>query len=241
MKVKTIWMPIIVIVIFIIGIGGTKLTGTWEAESDKVPITIKEGEFAGLPDPNDIRGSYSFGDIESAFDVPAEITAKAFGIESDRPSEVLAKDIEAMYPDVEVGTGALRAFVGIYTGLPFSVEDGLPDTVRDLLIELDMWTEELESTYKDNLVILSDPMELVSVISNSEDPEEHEEEEGVVKGKTTAAEVIDWGLSLEEVESIVGGEIENVHMTIRDICGQYGTSFGEVKIELNELLLTSSN
>jgi hypothetical protein len=42
--------------------------GYWQTESTKTPAVISTGEFAGEADPADIRGSYSFGDVEAAFD-----------------------------------------------------------------------------------------------------------------------------------------------------------------------------
>ncbi|MFA6707608.1 MAG: 4Fe-4S binding protein, partial [Sphaerochaetaceae bacterium] len=47
--------------------------GLWKTESTKVPAKFTSGEFSGQSNPADIRGSYSFADIERNFSIPATV------------------------------------------------------------------------------------------------------------------------------------------------------------------------
>ena len=123
-----------------LGVGITKVTGYWKTEASKVPVKIAEGEFAGMPDPGDIRGSYSFANIEATFGVPAPILAEAFGLSGKDPGEYLAKELETVWEGAagewEVGTDAVRLFTSLWTGLPHepAATTALPSTAVEALL-----------------------------------------------------------------------------------------------------------
>ncbi len=242
MRLEGKYVAILFAVMLFAGIGVANASGLWITESSKEPTLIKEGDFEGMADPGDIRGSYSFDDIETAFDVPATLIAEAFGIETETPGDILCKDLEAIYPagadDLEIGTGSVRQFVALYTGLPYDGDDGFPSTGVRVLRREGLWTEELSVAYEDRIVQIEgtgDQSMGESAQDSGEASEEHEETIGV-KGKTTAAEVIEWGISQEQLEEIIGVSIDNVNLTIRDICSNNGISFSEIKEALNSLL-----
>jgi len=54
----------------------------------------------------------------------------------------------------------------------------------------------------------------------------------VVAGKTTFADLLDWGVPAKEIEALIGGEIPNRLMLVKDYCTEYGLSFGMIKTEL---------
>ena len=59
--------PLALLILAVI-FGGVLVTSAfnwWTTESTKVPAKFASGEAAGQYDPADIRGSYTFGDIES--------------------------------------------------------------------------------------------------------------------------------------------------------------------------------
>jgi len=119
-------MAIIVVGAFALGIAGANLLGFWQTTSSKQPVVIKEGEFAGLPNPADIRGSYTWADVAKAFGFDAKRILKAFGA-SDETEKV--NTLEAIYgaaglpAGVEIGTDSVRLFVSLLTGLPYAAED----------------------------------------------------------------------------------------------------------------------
>ncbi len=242
MRLEGKYVAILFAVMLFAGIGVANASGLWITESSKEPTLIKEGDFAGMADPGDIRGSYSFDDIETAFDVPATLIAEAFGIETETPGDILCKDLEAIYPAVdealEIGTGSVRQFIALYTGLPYDGDGGFPSTAVRVLRQDGIWTDDLSVEFEDRMVQIENTGfqgSGESVLESGEGTEDHEESIGV-KGKTTAAEVIEWGISKEQIEEVMGVSIDNVNMTIRDICSNNGISFSEIKEALNNLI-----
>ena len=141
--------PAIFVVIFA-GIAVSALLGYWETESSRVPRRIASGDYTGEFDPADIRGSYSLGDIEKTFGIPAALVARAFGLEPmEDPAVFRANELEQMYGVTadggEVGTDALRYFTALYTGLPYIPDEStrLPETALPVL-EDKLATADLE-------------------------------------------------------------------------------------------------
>lgn len=241
MKIKSNVLSISIVVILFGGILLTSALGLWQTESSKQPRKLS-GQYEGMSDPEDIRGSYSFLDIEKAFGVDAEIIAEAFNIDSENPEEIKAKDLEAIYTgleeDKEIGTGSVKFFISLYTGLPYAEMEYLPDTAVEVLKEEGKWSNQLEAKTVPFIInvenIAVDLLKQGNNEENSQEEENHNEEEFVVKGKTTVSDVISWGISKEKVEEILGISVENENMTIRDICDQNGLKFGEIKILIND-------
>jgi hypothetical protein len=134
-RIKTLPLSLILVAGIFGGIGIAKSVGYYETTSSKEPAKFKTGELAGLPNPADIRGSYTWLDLERVFGIPAAESAAAFSL----PGHALAIDarvseLEEIYLTIlpegyEIGTGAVRLFVSLYTGLPLEAEEGsvLPD------------------------------------------------------------------------------------------------------------------
>ncbi|MEW6401784.1 MAG: hypothetical protein AB1649_08300 [Chloroflexota bacterium] len=224
--------------IFIILFGGIAFTtamGWWATESTKEPITFTEGEFAGLPNPADIRGSYTFGDIEESFGIQSAIVAKAFNIETDDPSAFAVKELEEIYAtsELEVGTASVRLFVAFYNGLPLDLTTDmyLPESAAVLLEERPLSPEQL--AYLDahtipNPAAASDSAEPAPV-QEAESTTESESAERVVKGKTTFQEVLDWGVSQETIEQAMDTPMPNPLTKIKDYCLEQGLDFETIK------------
>ena len=75
-------LAVIILVVLFGGILFSTAMGWWQTTSTKVAANFTEGEFAGQANPADIRGSYTFGDVEKNFGVPASLLAEAFAIPS---------------------------------------------------------------------------------------------------------------------------------------------------------------
>ncbi|MGE4352926.1 MAG: hypothetical protein AB7D36_02430 [Oscillospiraceae bacterium] len=139
MKIKPYTAIIIVLAIFIAGIAITSAIGLWSTKSNKTPAKLTESEFSGEYDPADIRGSYTFSEISSLFNVPIEDLSAAFGFDEDDASTFKCKDLESIYgeSEYEIGTGSVRMFVAYYLGLPYepSEETFLTDTAVQILTE----------------------------------------------------------------------------------------------------------
>ncbi len=151
MKIRALTVAILLIVIILGGVLILKVSGLWITEGSKVPTKITTGEFSGVSNPADIRGSYTFEDININFNIPAEITAKAFSINiSDEEAKSFqAKELELIYGELEdvegdIGTDSIKLFVSLYLGIPFTAEEDtyLPSTAIELLLQEGKITQE---------------------------------------------------------------------------------------------------
>lgn len=237
MKINSLVVAIVSIIVIFGGIFVAESLGLWQTESTKEPMKFTSGEFEGQSNPDDIRGSYSFGDIEAAFGVEAAIIAEAFGISADNPETIKAKDLEEIYSDlgenIEIGTGSVKKFVSLFTGLPYEGEDYLPKSAVAVLDGYDKWNDDVKLSMEGYIIDVDMTTHIDASESDDKDNVEHAEEAGI-KGNTTVADAISYGITLEEVEKIMGIKIENENMLIRDICEQNGLNFGTIKELLSE-------
>ncbi|MBI5840189.1 MAG: hypothetical protein HZB19_08805 [Chloroflexi bacterium] len=226
--------------IFVILFGGVAFTtamGWWATESTKEPVTFTEGEFAGLPNPADIRGSYTFGDIEKSFGIPPAVLAQAFNIQTDGPAFAI-KSLEEIYAtgEFEIGTASVRLFAAFYNGLPLdlSTDMYLPESAAVLLKERTLTPDQL--AYLDSHTIpnpAADPSAPTPApVQVTESAPEEESTERVIKGKTTFREILDWGVTQETIEQIMGIPMPNALTTIKDYCTEKGLDFETIKTAL---------
>ncbi|MDH7484573.1 MAG: hypothetical protein QHH01_08095 [Spirochaetales bacterium] len=139
MKLTIRITAVTVIVLFAGGILLASALGFWITESTKEPAKIKTGEFAGLPNPSDIRGSYTWNDISKSFGIDVGLLMQAFGVkDADTKVNTLEEAVESLSlpPGVEIGTDAVRLFVALYTGLPHTPEEStvLPYSAAEILL-----------------------------------------------------------------------------------------------------------
>lgn len=225
---KTLFISIIIIIF-----GGIIISdnlGFWITGSTKVPRKTEVGVY----DPGDIRGSYSFDDISNSFNITPEVLAEAFGIITENPNIVQAKDIENLYGDleegIEIGTGSIKYFVALYCGIPYESEDILPLRAIEILYEEGKITDEKREQ------LMASVTDLSQRVFNEPIEDDMEEEIFQVKGKTTVQEVINAGVSIEELQAILGIEIESRGALIKDLCTENSLSFSEIKTEINQRL-----
>lgn len=237
MKIKSKILAVIVVVVFFGGIALSAAFNLWETESTRTPSKIKSGEFSGKNDPSDIRGSYSFGDIEKAFNIPVDLLAKAFGVSYvEDPAGLKAKNIEELYreleaEDKEIGTDAVKLFVSLYTGLPHTPEETtiLPNPAVSILKQLGTLTEEQLGYLEEIKIDISQFKEKIT----PDEAETHEEnEDRTIKGKTIFNDLLEWGLSKEDIEAALGMEMGAPPLSIRDFCNENEIEFSSVKAKL---------
>lgn len=242
MNIHSKTLAIVIVIVMFGGILISNYAGWWLTESTKVVSTISEGEFAGLPDPQDIRGSYTLGDVESNFGIPTEELADAFRIAAEDPAAFAIKDLETQYEDsdVEIGTASVRLFVAMYAGLPLDLsleESYLPGPAVKILRDKPLTDEQAAylDTHTVELSGLIDQTNLADTVD-----ELHDETETTIKGKTTFAEVLSWGVSAERIEQIMGIPLPEEKLSIiKDYITENGLDFETIKeslqISLDEL------
>jgi hypothetical protein len=248
------------IILFVILFGGIAVTsafGWWQTESTKELAKFATGEAAGEYNPADIRGSYTFGDIEKSFNVPAAVLAQAFNIpDNSDPASFTVKELEALNAgDVEIGTASVRLFVAWYSGLPFdlSTETYLPAAAVKVLKEHTSLTADQLAYLQTHTAPSADviatsqptidaqatvvPTEVEATPTPSGKSEktpdpEHTPEDRMVRGKTTFGDVLDWGVPEETITQIIGGKLPLRITIIRDYCEQNGLDFSTIKTQL---------
>lgn len=235
MKINSRLLGFLIVIILFGGIFTASALNLWRTESSKIPQKIIEGDFSGEYNPEDIRGSFSFGDISELFNIPLEVLRISFGLPKDiNVSEFKNKDLESLYSNIEdekeIGNGSVKFFVALYKGLPYRLEEDtylLDEAVAILKEHVSLSKEQIEYLEKHSITINS--YENKSEEISNEELQEHDENENVVKGKTTFNDILDWGISKETIKEIIDGEIPNPVMTIRDYCTNKGIQFSAIK------------
>jgi hypothetical protein len=237
-------LAVIVLAVIFGGILFSSVMGWWATESTKVPVTFSEGEFAGLSNPADIRGSYTFGDIANSFDVTPEILAQAFGITAGDPAAFAVKELEAIYLDsgFEIGTNSVRLFVAFYTGLPFDTTGQdiyLPQPATGILLAKGNLTPEQSAYLEQHTAILGESAPVAEPqqpdVENTPIPAESSSttsEEYTIKGKTTFGELISWGVPQATIEQIIGAPMPDPAMKVKDFASATGLDFETIKTNL---------
>ncbi len=215
------------------GIFFSSAIGWWQTESTKEAAKITSGEFAGQANPADIRGSYTFGDVEKNFGVPPTVLAEAFGVKDSNPATFAVKGLEEMYADSgqEVGTSSVRLFVAFYKGMPYdlSTDIYLPESAATILRTRNLSSEQTAYLAKHTVPNLgaapatsapqtTPPAQATQAPSTQSTPQATQvpsaqstpkaetpgasSTDRVVKGVTTFADVVSWGVSQATIEQV---------------------------------------
>jgi hypothetical protein len=251
MNLRSKTLGILVLVILFGGIMVSSTLGAWNTESTKQPAKFTTGEFAGQANPADIRGSYTFGDIVKAFNIPIEDLKVAFEVpETTDPLTYQVKNLETQFAYLadqgkEVGTASVRYFVALYKGLPFTITEDTYLTTKAVSILKQKATLTSEQiAYIEAHAVETTPAsaQLTALPSTSGTPRptsvastaktESAESDKTIKGKTTFNDVLTWGVPKATVEQIIGGTIPSTGMAIKDYCTQKSLDFETIKTKL---------
>jgi hypothetical protein len=224
--------------IFIFIFGGILVStwmNWWQTESNKIPAKFTQGDYAGEYNPADIRGSYTFGDIETTFNIPADLLAKAFVLPADVDALAFqVNSLELLYSDLdtEFGTASIRLFVALYAMLPYEITDDtyLPIPAVEILKQHGSLTPEQIGYIDAHSIPVGNPTSKEPATESSPEPESSVSH--FISGKTTFREVLDWGVSQAAIESVLGGEMPNPLQKIKDYCIENNLLFETVKSTL---------
>lgn len=238
MKIKMHVMAIIVLVVIFGGIAAAKSVDIWATTSSKIPAKYKTGDFAGTYNPADIRGSYTFQDVADAFQVDLLVLYEAFGIaENTDGTQIQTKDLETLYNiDTPIGNESVQVFVALYKNLPIILGDVyLPKPAVNILLEANQNLTQVQKNYlKDHQVEII-KTGLTDSGTNDSEVNNKPAQEQLVKGSTTFQQVLDAGITSDQIQAIIGAELPPTHQTVKDYCIQKGLSFPTIKNQLNEL------
>ncbi len=256
MKITSKHITILVFSAMIGGIGLSMLMGWWQTHQDRTPAKYTEGKFAGLHNPEDIRGSYTFGDLTEFFDVPLSDYQIAFRLPEDNPEAVRLSDLEEYrgYSDFEVGTGSVKLFTALYAGLPYEQDISdeawlLPEAVEILKEKAILSAEQI--AYLDTHVAVGEPAVSISTLPESQttiDPENVHtpmpketgsgsgQEIGHISGNTTFGDLLSWGVEQYDIEVILNTSMPAGAAIIKDWATANGFQFGTLKAQLQALV-----
>jgi hypothetical protein len=216
---------LIVLVSVFLGVFILNSLGLWETDNSKVKVENINDSSIEL-----IKGSYTFATIEENYDVDVETLARAFNLTGDNLEGMKINVLESAYGglEVEIGTESIKYFIALYNGVDF-YPNYLPSTAVDVLLELgkiDQAFIEESSLY----IVEVDSSNKIEVVV-----EESEEGEGV-NGNTTVQDVINQGLTIEQVETILTVEVPNPNLSIKFICDENNLSFGKIKTAISDAI-----
>ena len=248
MKLKIKIIAIIVPIILFGGIAVSMAAGAWSTTTDKQPAAYTSGEFAGEYNPADIRGSYSFEEVASLFEIDLNVLYEAFGI-PDGTTGMKTKDLESIYEEYEIGNESVQVFVALYKNLPMELDDSvLPKTAADVLLrDNPNLTEEQKAYIASHTVEVEAAQEYTpptEEASPSASPTgsplkdgsgDGTNEEALVNGSTTFAQLLDAGILREDIETIIGSPLPPTNQTVKDYCIAQGLTFSDIKNQLNAL------
>ncbi len=242
---KRKWAAVLVLLLTFGGIYLADMLGYWQTTSNQDLLLVGEGDEVGLADPEAIRGSTTFLDIEQSFLIPSATLATAFNLPSENPGSLKAMDVSEFYEvlgeEVELGTGSVKLFVALYTDVPHGELENLPSTAVDVLKENGRWSESLEEEISAYIIEVN-PISSVEDESDEGLVVSEENESSVlpsaleIAGQTTVKDVVDAGVPLETVEDILGIKVDQVNLSIKTIAEQNDLSFGTVKEALQAVL-----
>lgn len=157
MKIKQRTMGVLILLIFALGITTTITLNLWATTSKKIPNKIDIGSSSDAYNPSDIRGSYTFDEISSLFDIDIQVLYSAFGLPPETDGTVMkTKDLESLYENasVEIGNGSVKVFVALYKNLPIELgDDYLLKEASALIIEENKNLTQEQKTYLDTHTI----------------------------------------------------------------------------------------
>lgn len=249
MKLNSFTLAGLIFALLFGGIGFTSAMNWWQTETQKVPVKYATGEAVGQYNPADIRGSYTFGDVSTLFEVPLTELQTAFRIPTDTdPAAYPVKSLEEQFADlpVEMGTGSVRMFVAFYKGLPFDLataEDTYLFEEAALILEQQGRMRPEQSAYLSNHVIRTEtapeaqgtpagPETLAEEGINPPAPTEHTPEEYLVTGKTSFQNLLDWGVTKKTIETVIGAKMPAPQLLIKDYSSSKDIAFSELKSKL---------
>lgn len=236
MKSNHLFISIAIVVIIFGTIIATSALGIWQTTSSKIPAKYQNGVAKGEYNPDDIRGSYTFGDISDIFNIPLDDLGNAFAVENKNNfSAFQCKNLEEIYlvsknSGKEVGTNSVRVFVALYKGLPIELDTTtyFPETAEEILLNTGKLTDKQKAFVNSHLVKPEKSSDSHIV--------EESESSGFIKGKTTFKEILALGVKKEDIEALLNVEISDTSVVIKDFCSENGLEFSTVKADIQILI-----
>jgi hypothetical protein len=215
MRVKPILFGVVVVIVFMSVVVISQAAGYWPT-SGKV-TTSGELVNPSADDVETIKGWMTLNQISESYAVPLIEILQKFSLPDDTSGETAIKDLESETFEVTI----LREW------LVSRMNGEVPAMATPV------------STEQSSQIAVSPTQE--ATISIPLQPtvditETHIAPEKTITGKTTFQELIDWGLGIKVIESVIGSPFPGGEIIIKDYVTGLGMEFSPVKTTLQEAL-----
>ena len=211
MRVKPIIFGVGVVIVFMSVIWISQATGYWST-SGKV-TTSGDLVNPSADDVDTIKGWMTLNQISDTYAVTLVEILQEFSLPADTRGETAIKDLESDTFEVTLLRDWLESRMiseEPAMATPVSTEQPLQDAVLP--------TEEATAS--------------IALHPTTEITETHIAPEKTITGKTTFQELIDWGLDLKVIESVIGTPFPGGEIIIKDYITGKGLEFSTVKTML---------
>jgi hypothetical protein len=202
MRIYPIVYGVLVLTVFFGIILGFQSAGIWSV-SGKVDASGAAIQPLAS-DLNTIKGWMTLEQISSTFNVPLAELLTEFNLPADTPSSTAISSLES----------DLFSVTNLRTWLQSRVQ-----TTGQ--------TQNPSPTPDPTEAISSTPEEMISVIAT-----EHVALEMTVTGKTTFQELLDWGVSVKNIQKVIGSDLPPSSTIIKDYVTGKGLEFTGVRTQL---------
>jgi len=203
MRIKPYLFGILVLAIFLGTILVFQTAGIWSVSGK----TTSSGEAVqpSVFDVNTIKGWMTLEQIVSVYNVPLADLLSQFNLPADTPASTAIKDLESDLFSVT------------------SLRDWLRSRMQP--VQPEATTAPIEQTAPTPTVITSEHETTLL-------PTQHVAADKTVTGKTTFQELIDWGVPVEAIRQVIGGDLPAPTTVIKDFVTQKNMDFPAIKAAL---------
>ena len=206
MRINPIVYGFIVLAVFLGTILGFQAAGVWST-SGKV---TSEGEAVqpSAMDVNTIKGWMTLEQITTTYHIPLADLLKQFDLPGDTSPTTAIKDLESDLFSVTSLREWLLSRMDAAAGNPTENNPAAP------------------------LLAATPTAQPASAETTVPTPTEHVVPANTITGKTTFKQLLDWGVSKEAVQKVIGGELPPTSSIIKDFVTGKGLEFPSVKTAL---------
>jgi hypothetical protein len=211
MRINPMVYGVLVLVVFVGTILGFQAVGVWSV-SGKISSSGEQVQpVAG--DVDTIKGWMTLEQISTTYNVPLANILNQFELPSDTAPSTAIKDLET----------DLFSVTNLRTWLQSRMQPGEAPQI-------------ISSTTAPMQQITSTPAVSASVSPAST---EHVAADKTVTGKTTFQDLLDWGVSKEAIQKVIGGDLPAESTSIREFITSIGLDFPTIKMQLQTVVDTT--
>jgi hypothetical protein len=215
MRVKPILFGVVVVIVFMSVVVISQAAGYWST-SGKV-TTSGELVNPSADDVETIKGWMTLNQISESYAVPLIEILQKFSLPDDTSGETAIKDLESETFEVTI----LREW------LVSRMNGEVPAMATPVSTEQ---SSQIAVSPTQEATISIPPQPTVDIT------ETHIAPEKTITRKTTFQELIDWGLGIKVIESVIGSPFPGGEIIIKDYVTGLGMEFSPVKTTLQEAL-----